>query len=292
MKIGYPCINTSIDCTANRTFRLASYTKQKLIEKVNENLQCLQKILIWNKKNNLLFFRIGSQLVPFASHPICKYDWAKHFKTEFKSIGNYIKKNKMRISMHPDQFVLLNSPRKKVTNNSIKELEYHCKVLDLLGLDKTAKVQIHTGGVYGDKASAIQRFVEKYKKLSITVKKRLVIENDHVSYSLKDCLEIHEQTKIPILFDNLHHEILNNGEQMRSALKTAMDTWRKKDGIPMADYSEQKKNASTGAHTHNINIKKFKEFLKKTKGLDFDIMLEIKDKEKSALKAITALNSN
>jgi len=74
MKIGYPCINNSVGCTANKTFRLRNYSEEKLIEKVRANLACLQKILEYNLKNNSLFFRIGSDLVPFASHPVCKFN--------------------------------------------------------------------------------------------------------------------------------------------------------------------------------------------------------------------------
>jgi len=148
VKIGYPCINTRIGCTANSTFRLKNYSKENLIEKVTNNLNCLRKILEFNAKNNLLFFRISSDLVPFASHPVCRFDWVKHFKREFKEIGDYIKKNNIRISMHPDQFVLINAKDKDIVKRSIKELDYHCSVLDAMGLDGSAKVQIHVGGVY------------------------------------------------------------------------------------------------------------------------------------------------
>ena len=84
MKIGYPCINESMDCTPNTTFRLSNYSEQNLIKKVENNLQCLKEILHYNVLNNLLFFRISSDLVPFASHPICKFAWQQHFKKDFK----------------------------------------------------------------------------------------------------------------------------------------------------------------------------------------------------------------
>ncbi len=286
MRLGYPCINRSIGCTANSTFRLASYSKENLLIKVKNNLNCLAKILEYNVKNNLLFFRISSDLVPFASHPICKVDWAKHFAKEFKQIGTYIKKYKIRISMHPDQFVLINSPRRIIVQRSIKELEYHCKVLDKMGLDSTAKVQIHVGGVYGDRVKAIDRFIAEYELLPVSIKKRLVIENDHISYSLKDCISINQRIGIPVLFDIFHHQCLNNGESVLEALRLAKKTWQKKDGLVMIDYSSQKPNSKKGTHAEHINLKHFKQFIKKTKGIDFDIMLEIKDKEKSALKAI------
>lgn len=286
MKLGYPCINRSIGCTANSTFRLANYSKQKLFETVQNNLDCLHKILQYNVKNDLLFFRISSDIVPFASHPICRADWAKHFKKDFKQIGEYIKKHKMRISMHPDQFIVLNAKKQDIVNRSIKELKYHCRVLDAMDLDSTAKVQLHIGGVYGEKEKSMQRFVERYKKLPAMIKKRLVIENDHYMYSLKDCLEINKKTGIPILFDTFHHECYNNGETVKQGLIKASKTWKKKDGILMADYSNPKKGARKGTHSEHISAEKFKKFITETKNLNFDIMLEIKDKEKSALKAI------
>jgi UV DNA damage endonuclease len=289
MKIGYPCINRSVGCTPNKTFRLASYSEEKITEIIQLNLNCLKKTLKFNVKNDLLFFRIGSPLIPFASHPVCKFDWQNYFKKEFQEIGNYLKKHKFRISMHPDQFVLINAIKEDIVEKSIKELEYHCDVLDLLGLDESAKVQIHVGGVYGDKNSAMNRFIETYNKLSPKIKKRLAIENDHLSYGLKDCLKINKETNVPIIFDFFHHECLNNGENLKDAAFIVSKTWNKKDGIMMADYSLQKPKATKGSHAENIDIKKFKKFIKYVEEVDFDLMLEIKDKEKSALKAIKCL---
>ena len=289
MKIGYPCINWSIGCTPNTTFRLKSYSKERMISTIQTNLDCLKKTLEFNVKHNLMFFRIGSQLVPFASHEVCKFDWQKFFKNQFEEIGEYIKKHQFRISMHPDQFTLLNAKDKKIIDKSIHEIDYHCKVLDLMKLDETAKVQIHIGGVYKEREKSIERFVEEYKKLPKHIKKRLVIENDHNRFSLQDCIQVHEKTKIPIIFDSLHHECLNNGETFREAMELSHETWSKKDGIPMVDYSSQKKDGIKGSHAYHIDMNHFKNFLKETKGLDFDIMLEIKDKETSALEAIKIL---
>ncbi len=289
MKLGYPCINRRIGCTANSTFRLANYSKNNLLAKVENNLNCLEKILEYNQKNNLLFFRISSDLVPFASHLIMKVDWAKHFKKKFQQIGDYIKKHKMRISMHPDQFVLLNSPQEIVVKRSIRELEYHCRVLDLLELDTTAKIQIHIGGIYSDKEKATQRFIKRYETLPLLLRKRLVIENDHIAYSLKDCISIHKKIGVPVLFDTFHHQCLNNGESVKEAIRLAQKTWQKTDGLLMVDYSSQKPKAKKGTHIEHINIKHFEQFIAMTKGLDFDLMLEIKDKERSALQAIKVL---
>ena len=289
MNLGYPCINRSIGCTANHTFRLASYSKKRLTETVNENILCLEKILQFNLENGLLFFRISSDIVPFASHPICRFDWTDHFKKDFLKIGSFIKKNKMRISMHPDQFVLINSPHQDILKRSVSELEYHNTVLDSMGLGQDTKIQIHVGGIYGDKPKAIGRFIENYKTLSRALRKRLVIENDDRLYSLKDCLEINNKIDMPVLFDCFHHSCLNNGEPLRKATLKARKTWQKEDGCLMMDYSEQEKGKRIGTHAKSIDIKKFRKFLQTIKGIDVDIMLEIKDKEKSALQAIAQI---
>ena len=211
----------------------------------------------------------------------------------FRKLGSYIKNNNMRISMHPDQFVVLNSPNEQTVRNSIAELVYQGSVLDLMGLDTTAKLQIHGGGAYGDKPSAIQRFAEVYHTmLPDAVKARLCVENDDRTYSLQDCLQLHELTEMPVIFDNFHHECVNNGEPMYEAVEMAASTWQpERDGILMMDYSSQAPNERRGKHVQSIQEQLFHDFLTETEGLDMDIMLEIKDKEESALKAVELARS-
>ncbi|MBW2989954.1 UV DNA damage repair endonuclease UvsE [Candidatus Woesearchaeota archaeon] len=292
MRIGYPCINRSIGCTANSTFRLKNYSKDLAIKKAKGNIECLKKILDYNLKNRLLFFRISSDIIPFASHPVFRFDWKPYLKKSLKEIGRFIKSSRMRISMHPDQFILLNSPKKDVVRRSIRELRYHCRILDVMGLDSSAKVQVHVGGIYGDKRKAVMRFIRSYRKLPIMIRKRLVIENDDRLYSLKDCLEISKKTGIPAVFDSFHHQCLNEGEPIREAMIAAQKTWKRKDGPMIVHYSSQKKGARAGSHAEHIDINLFRKFIRDTKGLDFDLMLEIKDKEKSALEAIGLLKAH
>jgi UV DNA damage endonuclease len=303
MRIGYPCINNSIPHNTPSTFRLASYSENRLVQTLKTNLMHLDQILRYNVKNNFLLFRITSDLVPFASHPICKLNWRRIFRSEFEEIGNFINTHNIRVSMHPDQFVILNSPNTKIVENSINELKYHCSILDAMCLDETAKIQIHVGGVYKNKQEAIDRFVRTFndigKFVDGSIKKRLVIENDDRLYSLMDCLSINQETGVPIVFDVFHHELLNNDEPLRIALQKAMSSWKlSNDGLPIVDYSSQNKvnggenKGRRGRHTETIDLKLFNRFLKETQDLDFDIMLEIKDKEKSALKTLEFLKTN
>jgi UV DNA damage endonuclease len=260
-------------------------------ETITSNLACLQETLRYNVEKNMLFFRITSDLIPFASHEVCSCKWQVIFSDTFREIGRYIRENNFRISMHPDQFVLINSLDEKIFHNSLRELSYHAEVLDLLGLDRTAKIQIHVGGVYRDKERSMKRFMERYQTLPKKIQDRLVIENDERLYSISDCMEIYRHTDVPVLFDAFHFSCNNSGERLRDAFEKAAGTWSARDGIPMVDYSSQQKGKKTGTHAQSISMGDFKDFLKETGGLDFDIMLEIKDKEKSALKAINEISS-
>ncbi|WP_321504946.1 UV DNA damage repair endonuclease UvsE [uncultured Methanoregula sp.] len=286
MRIGYPCINRSIGCTPSSTFRLASYSPERLKATVEKNLTCLRNILRFNREAGLLFFRISSDMVPFASHPVCTFPWQERFGKTLSEIGLFIRKNRFRISMHPDQFVLLNSPREDVIERSIDELRYHAEFLDLMGLDTTAKIQLHVGGIYNDKSASLERFVTRYDLLDDSIRRRLVIENDEKLYSVTDCLGLYERTGIAVLLDTFHHSLNNTGEHIPDLLAPVRKSWKEKDGIPMVDYSSQQAGKRAGAHAGHINKEDFLSFLAETGTADFDVMLEIKDKEASAKTAL------
>jgi UV DNA damage endonuclease len=286
MKIGYACINNSIGCRANSVFRLRSYSRENLLEKAGNNIDCLMKILRWNVERKIFFFRISSETIPFASHSVIDVDWKKEFSAKLREIGDFVKNNGIRISMHPDQFVVINSPNDKVVFNSFKELEYHADIFESIGFDSSFKIQVHVGGAYGNKENAINSFIKNYSKLSDKVKSYLAIENDDKIFNLNDCLKINSVTGIPIIFDNLHHECLNEGESLRDAFISASKTWRPSDGIIMCDYSSQQKGERKGKHASSLDSEHFRSYLNELNGLDMDIMLEIKDKEVSALKAL------
>ena len=285
MSIGYPCINLTIGCKSDRTFRLKSYSEERLMQTVQDNLDCLLKILEFNVQHNLLFFRITSDLVPFASHPICRFNWQAYFSLKFGEIGTFIKTNNIRISMHPDHFTLINSIDNSVFERSLSELVYHADVLDSMGLDGSAKIQIHVGGVYGDKKESMRRFVKRLERVPGSVTRRLVIENDDRNYTLRDCINISSETGLPVLLDVFHHAANNLGETVGKAFSLFYKTWKPNDGTPMVDYSSPRSEGRKGSHAESIDLKRFGRFLEETRNYDFDLMLEIKDKEKSALKA-------
>lgn len=259
---------------------------------MRNNLDCLLAILQFNVEHNILFFRITSDLIPFASHPICDFDWPAYFKQDFKSIGNYITAHDIRISMHPGQYTILNSPDEGVLEASVKELEYHAQVLDAMDLDQSAKIQLHVGGVYDNKEESIRRFIKRYHGLQNSIKRRLVIENDDHKYTALDCLRIHTETQVPVIFDSMHHELNNRGETMTEVFESLVLAWKQEDGIPMVDYSNSGNYLQRAKHAESIDIQQFAQFIALTKPFDCDIMLEIKDKEKSALKALEIVGSD
>ncbi len=286
MRIGYPCINLSLDCRPSRTFRLANLSWERLQETVAGNLACLERILRWNADKGLLFFRITSDLIPLASHPANEFPWDQVFAQDFARIGEFIRATGMRISMHPGQYTLLNSPRPEVVAAARRDLTYHARVLDLLGLDQTAKIQIHIGGLYGDKRAALARFIREVKRLDPAVRTRLVVENDERLFNLDDCLTVSQETGLPVLLDVFHWEISPDGRTLPEALAAAAATWGPKDGPLMVDYSSPLAGGRPGSHAYALDEAHFRRFLEESRPHDFDLMLEVKDKERSALQAL------
>lgn len=284
MRIGYACVNTTFRESASRTFRVASYSEERARDITASNLTALGRILEWNVENGISYFRISSGTVPLASHPVMAFDWRSEFAGELAALGAFARDHDMRLTMHPGQYTLLNSPRGEVVRNSIDELVYHADLLDLMGMDNTHKIQLHAGGVYGDKAAATQRFIDVYRELPEGVRRRLVIENEERHYSLADLLPIHEATGVPIVFDVFHHQLHNRGEPVDEALAIVAPLWEG-HGPMMLDYSTQDPAKRWGAHTESIDLDDFAALLPDLSRHNADVMLEIKDKEQSALRA-------
>ena len=253
------------------------------------NSKDLLKILVWNKNNNIKFFRLSSAMVPWGDGlDLTTLKDYNEISTALRKAGDYAKANGIRITSHPGPFVVLTSPKENVVEAAIKDLELHGKIFDLLGLSQTPynKINIHCNGVYGDKLSAMDRFCENYLKLSDSVKKRLTVENDDKAsmYNVKDLMYIHNRINIPIVFD-YHHHLFNTGDlSEEEALKLAITTWG--DITPVVHYSESKalheENNKLKPQAHSDYIKS----LPNTYGLDVDIMVEAKAKELAILPFI------
>ncbi|QAA77043.1 MAG: UV-endonuclease-like protein [Candidatus Bipolaricaulis sibiricus] len=286
MRIGYPCLNLGLSCRPSRTLRLASLAEERLFATVDGNLRCMEEIVRWNAAHGLLFLRITSDLVPLASHPQNRVPWAEVLAPRFAEIGALIRQSGMRISMHPGQYTLLSSPRPEVTAAARADLAYHAQVLDLLGLDRTAKIQIHGGGVYGARTAAVARFAAAVDALPPAVRERLVVENDERLYTFSDVLGLHAMTGLPVVLDAFHHALNGDGRSLGEALAAQAETWGWEDGLPIVDYSSPLPSGRTGRHAQTLDEGDFARFIEGSRPHDFDLMLEVKDKEQSALRAL------
>lgn len=285
--LGYACINSQLP-TSSKTFRLANYSDEKMLYTSMSNLKALKEILQWNVKHNIKLFRISSGLIPFGSHEINYGIWKNELKSEFEEIGIYIKNNSLRVSMHPGQYTVLNSPDIQIYHRALKDLQYHCDVLDLLKIDNTHKVIIHGGGVYKNRQKSRTELVERIKKLPNNISDRLIIENDEKNYNAEHILEICMETGLPGILDILHHQCFSSFKdlQLKDLIIKFKETW------PLSDrqkihYSNQAQGKFCGAHSNGIDIDQFSKFYLSIKNLDLDIMLETKDKQDSVLKIQT-----
>ncbi len=292
IRLGYACINTKLDAP-NRTCRLKNATPEKILELASANVEALQPIFAWNAAHGIEVFRLTSDLIPFGSHPINTVSWWRILKPQFARLGEFIVNNRLRVSMHPGQFTILNSLRREVVANSVKELEYHTVVLDALGVDNSHKIVIHLGGIYQDKRESLSRFIDNCKRLDSRIRARLVIENDERCYTVADALDAAKAIGVPVVFDVFHH-IWNPALEalpVRSIIELAAKTWRKRDGRVKIHYSNQWPGGPPGAHSKSINVGKFLRFYDTIDDLELDIMLEVKDKQQSVLKLSRALNA-
>lgn len=286
MKIGYASIAVGVTNTKYKTCIIKNATPERLTKLISHNLYSLENLIDYNIKNDIKMFRITSDLIPFGSSPINDLQWDQIFKDRFEKIGDKIKNSGIRISMHPGQYTVLNSPREDVVHRAIDDLKYHLRVLKSLGVGQSSKIILHVGGVYGDKSSAIKKFINNYEKLDCSIKKHLVIENDDKSYTVEDVLSISKQINIPVVFDNLHHHINSYDKEKSDSywINECKNTWKKEDGEQKIHYSQQDIEKRIGSHSKTIYSKEFCEFYKRLQRTNIDIMLEVKDKNISAIK--------
>ena len=292
MRIGYACLTVGVRDTALKSCTQKNATEDHLIDLIRHNLEVLKRMLEYDVQHGIRMMRISSDIIPFGSSPVNQLKWWLIFETELKEIGDFILNEDLRVSMHPGQYTILNSPDEDVVKRAIIDLEYHARFLDALGVPASHKIILHIGGVYGDKIKAKERFKRVYKTLSNSIKRRLIIENDDRLYTISDVLELGEALEIPVVYDNLHNWVNPSDPNVpdRIWIDRAAHTWRQMDGKPKIHYSQQAENKRLGAHTDTIYIDAFLNFIANLGDVKPDIMLEVKDKNLSALKCIYVLS--
>ena len=204
MSIGYACLALGVKDSSMKTCMKKNASESRLKELIENNLDSLENLIDYNIKSGIKLFRISSDLIPFGSSPVNGLQWWKIYAERFSLIGNKIRENNIRVSMHPGQYTVLNSQDEEVVERAVEDLIYHCRVLEGLGTGNESKIILHIGGVYNDKKKSANRFSENCRRLPDNVRQRLVIENDDRSYNISDVLEIGKRLGIPVVFDNLN----------------------------------------------------------------------------------------
>lgn len=297
IRLGYVAMTLNLEkCSPSGTVTATAFGKltdeeaklYRLRKITRENLQNTLRILKYNKAMDISVYRFTSKLVPLATHPMIEHwDYVADFKKEFREIGDFVKENNFRVSAHPDHFTLINSPNEKVIEESIKDLDYHVKIFEAMGLeDYSYKLVLHIGGLYKDKKTSIERFKDNYAKLPDRIRKRIMLENDDKSYTAYDVLEICRTLDAPMVMDIHHHSCVNNGEPLEGLLEGAFDTWNNEKLKPKIHFSSPKSEKQYRNHADFIDPTDFKEFLDTAArlGRDFDVMLEAKSKDSALLK--------
>jgi len=262
IRLGLCCIfrNEPVRFRATTAKYLLQFSRKEQLQKLSwiclQNSENLLAALEFLQKNGIGAFRILSPFFPRFTHPDVGY--SLHDLTDAEVILHNLKRAKkfrevhdIRLSFHPDQFIVLSSPQKRVVENSINELEYQAMLAQLVGAEV---INIHGGGAYKDKKTTLQRFRENFRLLSSAVKERLTLENDDRTYTAADLEPICEEFKIPLVFDVHHHRCKPGGLTVEEAtalsrrswdqvgrepyfhISSPLNGWQGKDPRPHADY--------------------------------------------------------
>jgi len=296
IQFGYACMNLTLQetkknkITCNRTMIKKTFDakgKEYASELAELNTRDLLPILDWNYKNGVRVFRMTSSLFPWASEYMLEdLPGFEKIAKNLKAAGDYAIQKGIRLSFHPGPFNILTSTKPNVVKNSVIDLAIHGKIMDLMGMPRShwAKINIHIGASYGDRASAIDRWVRSFDLLPDSVKTRLTVENDDREslFSTKDLYEgIYKKLGTPIVFDYHHHKFRNDGESEEECHAMAFESWGKVR--PCFHYSEsaaQKEGADKKDNAHSDYVyDKIEDY-----GKDFDVVIEAKAKELALLK--------
>lgn len=296
MNIGYCCI--PLGCNQDKKVKEHIRVNRGMIRKtfdakglsyvselIVENLKDTLRVLDYNIENDIYVYRLSSDSLPWMS----EYEFQdlpnfKVIKDYLISIGKKIKDNGIRVSYHPGPFNVLASENDKVVQKTIKELNKHAEIMDLMGLEQTTfyPINIHINTTKPTREEAAKRFVDNFKSLTDSCKKRLTIENDDSpnQYSVQMLYDwLYKEIKIPIVFDQHHFLYGPQDQSMEEAIKLAYSTWNTRVLTHMSSSKtlEDNKGRQT-AHADYIyeEIKRY--------GLDFDTEIEAKAKDLAVLR--------
>jgi UV DNA damage endonuclease len=262
------------------------------------SLVYLRDILNYLSESGIRMYRMSSDLVPYATHPDKPqfHSQIDDCRQELALVGRMARDAGVRLSFHPAQHVVLNSPDADLVSRARADLGIQAAILELMELGPEAVIVTHLGGVYGNRDLARERFVQEYRSLPEATHRRLVLENDDTRFSVQDAVWVHQHTGIPLVFDNLHHRLNNPGRwPARDALAACLSTWPR-DVTPKVHFSsprtewliDQKPGADRPEvrhtrwtyHSDYVNPFEFIDFLRTADRLgEFDVMLEVRAKD-------------
>lgn len=270
------------------------------------SLGFLDAILDYLDRHDIRMYRMVSDLAPYATHPDMPqfHGMVRESAAELRAIGTKARALDIRLSFHPSQFVVLNSPDPELVRKSVWDLTSQAEMLDVMELGPEAVLVIHVGGTYGDVPTSRQRWIETWHTLPEPVRRRLVLEHDDLRFSAADTLAIHAETGVRLIFDYQHFWCLNpEGYDLRATLAAMLATWPE-DVRPKVHYSSPRtelrqlvrkdrktgKNVTVNAapvwtgHADFVNPFEFSRFMRDADGLVFDVMLEAKAKDLALIK--------
>lgn len=260
----------------------------------------LRAILDYLDETDIRMYRISSDFVPYATHPDMPrfHGQVRECAGELAEVGRIARERGIRLSLHPSQYVLLGALDPEITAKGIADVDSQAELLDAMEQGPEAVVVLHLGGAYGDKEAAMARFAEGFARLSEGGRRRLVIENDEKIYTVEDCLRVHEDVGVPVVFDHQHHNLNSGSLSVGEAARRALATWpagvtpkvhfsspRLDSRIVTKGKREVEAPPLLSQHADYVHPWEFAGFLREAgSGREFDVMLEAKRKDAALLK--------
>ena len=292
IRLGYVAISKALEgITSSSTLTYTNFKNNNDLEKLNEiiisNFEALIKILNYNVKNNIHFYRLTSKLIPLATHKKVNFEYIETYKNYYNKISKIINDNNIRIDVHPDQFCVLNSTKKDVVANSIEILKYHISILEALNI-KNPIIVLHVGSSVFGKEKSIQRFINTFNKLPTNIKKAIALENDDKVYNAQDVLYICQKLNIPFVFD-YHHHRCNPCDNLN--MKAILDTWHNINPKVHISSPKNKLKKEFRSHSDYIYVDDFINLINilKQNNKNIDIMIEAKAKDDALFRLIRQL---
>lgn len=250
------------------------------------NLENTRRIMFFLRAHRIPLYRMSAQLIPLATHPATEgWDWWKDPELEplMAEIGELVQRHGIRVSSHLPQLCLLTAADPSKLQWTDKYMAYHRRLFEAMGLDERAKIIMHLGGAYSDRAKALGRAVAYVKQMSEWARKRLCLENDDRVFSAAEVLQVCRETGVSMVFDYHHHVCRNDGEDVRDVLPAAFATWT--DRPPKIHLSSPRDTRDPRAHADYVDVDFVRPALDAARPLgDFDVMVEAKKKDLALFK--------